>query len=260
VCAIALRAERGQERLGRLNTRFAGAQVDNHGGGRRSFRVATARRCDYDGQRPVHIAAHGAAAAKAVADMQWGVAMKTLARALLLSLAILPASLGAQVPDASRPIAARGTVWIDQMTWMEIRDAIATGKTTAIIPTGGNEQNGPYSVTGKHSFIVKADAEAIAERLGNALITPVFWFEPGGNPEAAGEMGGRTDQSPPRPRVRPREECLEERIASGLTTINGISIVPPIRTIENGGRMKEMKVLATVQAIQKAVRSRTADR
>jgi hypothetical protein len=53
---------------------------------------------------------------------------------------------------------------------------------------------------------------------------------------------------------------MEERITAGLTTVNGIGIVPPITMIENGRRLQEMKVLAMVQAIRKAIRSETSDR
>ena len=49
----------------------------------------------------------------------------------------------ASAPDAPRPIDALDTVWIEEQTWMETRDAIKAGKTTAIIGTGGLEQNGP---------------------------------------------------------------------------------------------------------------------
>ena len=42
-----------------------------------------------------------------------------------------------------RPIAAPNSVWIEELTWMEVRDAIADGNTTVIIPNGGIEQNGP---------------------------------------------------------------------------------------------------------------------
>ena len=42
-----------------------------------------------------------------------------------------------------RPIPALNTIWIEEMTWIEIRDALAEGKRTAIVPTGGIEQNGP---------------------------------------------------------------------------------------------------------------------
>lgn len=83
--------------------------------------------------------------------------------------------------DAPRPIAARENMWIEQLTWMEVRDAIRAGKTTAIIPTGGIEQNGPYLVTGKHNVILRATAEAVARKLGDALIAPIVPFVPEGS-------------------------------------------------------------------------------
>ncbi|MEE8477748.1 MAG: hypothetical protein V3S19_05225, partial [Gemmatimonadales bacterium] len=54
-----------------------------------------------------------------------------------------------------RPIDALNSIWIEELTWMEVRDAIAAGKTTAIISTGGIEQNGPYVATGKHNYILQ---------------------------------------------------------------------------------------------------------
>ncbi len=78
-----------------------------------------------------------------------------------------------------RPIAAADKVWIEELTWMEIRDAMKAGKTTALIVAGSTEQNGPYVPTGKHVFVLRATAEAIARKLGNALIAPAIPFEPG---------------------------------------------------------------------------------
>lgn len=69
----------------------------------------------------------------------------------------------------SSPIDAMDTVWIEEMTWMETRDAIKAGKTTAIVGTGGLEQNGPYAPNGKHTCVLRATCEAIARTLGNAL-------------------------------------------------------------------------------------------
>lgn len=63
---------------------------------------------------------------------------------------------------------------------MEVRDALRGGKTTALIVTGGVEQNGPYLATGKHSIILRATAEAIARSLGNALVAPIVSFVPEG--------------------------------------------------------------------------------
>src|SRR5262245_12741688 len=84
-------------------------------------------------------------------------------------------------PNGPRPIAAVDSAWIEDLTWMEVRDALKAGKTTAIVATGGVEQNGPYLVTGKHNVILKAICEAIARRLGNALIAPIVVFVPEGD-------------------------------------------------------------------------------
>jgi len=81
-------------------------------------------------------------------------------------------TLFAEVPD---------TVFIEELTWTEVRDAIKAGKTTIIFPTGGTEQNGPHMVLGKHNFRVKHAAEQIARRLGNALVAPVLAYVPEGD-------------------------------------------------------------------------------
>ncbi|MEO8300449.1 MAG: creatininase family protein [Rhizomicrobium sp.] len=70
---------------------------------------------------------------------------------------------------------------MEGMTSYEIRDAIAAGKTTVIIPSGGTEQNGPGMAVGKHNFRVVANAQTIARRLGNALVAPVIVFTPDGD-------------------------------------------------------------------------------
>ncbi|MGE0815737.1 MAG: creatininase family protein [Vicinamibacterales bacterium] len=80
---------------------------------------------------------------------------------------------------APRPIDALDSVWTEELTWMEVRDAIKAGKTTALILTGGVESNGPHLATGKHNFILKVMGEAIARKLGNALVAPILTLEPG---------------------------------------------------------------------------------
>ena len=85
--------------------------------------------------------------------------------------------------DAPNPLPAANTVWIEEMTWMDVRDALAAGKTTVIIPTGGVEPNGPWLVTGKHNYVLQANCEAIARKMGNALCAPIVKFVPEGNIE-----------------------------------------------------------------------------
>lgn len=81
------------------------------------------------------------------------------------------------------PIEPLNSVWIDELTWIEVRDLIAAGTTTAIIPTGGVEQNGPYLANGKHNYVLQGACDQIARRLGNALCTPVLKLVPEGDPE-----------------------------------------------------------------------------
>lgn len=89
-------------------------------------------------------------------------------------------------PNMPRPIAAYDSVFIEELTWLEIRDALRAGKTTAIIATGGVEMNGPYLATGKHNYILRATTEAIARKLGNALVAPIVPFVPEGEIEPPG--------------------------------------------------------------------------
>src|SRR6266478_2758448 len=81
-------------------------------------------------------------------------------------------------PETPRPIAAIDTVFLEEMTWMEVRDALRAGTDTVIVATGGVEQNGPYLAAGKHNYVLRATTEAIARRLGNALVAPIVAFVP----------------------------------------------------------------------------------
>ena len=81
-----------------------------------------------------------------------------------------------------RPIAARDSVWIEEMNYLEVRDAMKAGKTTALIMAGSTEQNGPYMAGGKHQYAMRVIGEGIARKLGNALIAPIIPME-AGNPE-----------------------------------------------------------------------------
>jgi creatinine amidohydrolase/Fe(II)-dependent formamide hydrolase-like protein len=75
---------------------------------------------------------------------------------------------------------AEPTVFLEELTWTELRDAIRAGTTTVIVPIGGTEQNGPHMALGKHNVRVKALAERIARRLGHVLVAPVLAYVPEG--------------------------------------------------------------------------------
>ena len=81
------------------------------------------------------------------------------------------------------------SVFIEDLTWTELRDLIAAGKTTVILPIGGTEQNGAHMALGKHNVRVQLLAGKIATALGNALVAPVVAYVPeGGIDPASGHM------------------------------------------------------------------------
>ncbi len=79
-----------------------------------------------------------------------------------------------------RVIEALDTVVMEDMTFMEIRDAIRAGKTTAIVGTGGLEARGPYVTISNHNNSIRVEVPMIARRLGNALVAPMIGFGPAG--------------------------------------------------------------------------------
>lgn len=75
---------------------------------------------------------------------------------------------------------APASVFLEELTWTEVRDAIRAGKTTIIVPVGGTEQSGPHMALGKHNVRARALAGKIAVALGNALVAPVVAYVPEG--------------------------------------------------------------------------------
>ena len=97
--------------------------------------------------------------------------------------------VGALLWAAASASAQTRSVYIEDLTWYEIRDAMAAGKTAAILYAGGTEQNGPHMSLAKHNLIARHVAGQIAERLGNALVYPVMPFSPAGDAtEKTGHM------------------------------------------------------------------------
>jgi creatinine amidohydrolase/Fe(II)-dependent formamide hydrolase-like protein len=80
----------------------------------------------------------------------------------------------------ARPIEMHDSVWIQELTALEVRDLIKEGKKkTALILGGGMEENGPYLVLDKHNLASRVMGESIARKLGNALCAPILTIEPG---------------------------------------------------------------------------------
>lgn len=105
-------------------------------------------------------------------------------------LVMLGSTSFAQAPDstvAAAAAAAEPLVEFEMMTWPEVKQAIAAGKTTALFYTGGTEQRGPQNVNGGHTLMAKATVKAIALRLGNAIAMPVLPYTPN---RASAELPG----------------------------------------------------------------------
>jgi creatinine amidohydrolase len=85
--------------------------------------------------------------------------------------------------DVANPLPQPNTVWLEEMTWIDVRDALKAGKINIIVPTGGMEPNGVWLVTGKHNYVLHANCEAIARKMGNALCAPIVKFVPEGGIE-----------------------------------------------------------------------------
>ena len=103
------------------------------------------------------------------------------------SLLLAPRPLTAPLPERLE---------IADLTWVELRALVAAGWTTAIVPSGGLEQNGPHLAIGKHDRIVAVTAKRIAASLGRTLVTPVIpyvpqgaWDPPTGNMAFPGTIG-----------------------------------------------------------------------
>jgi creatinine amidohydrolase len=97
-----------------------------------------------------------------------------MARGLLVALILLIGIAGARAAPST-------SLFLDDLTWPELRADIAAGKTSIIVPIGGTEENGPQMALGKHNRRVELLTEMIAHKLGNALVAPVIAYVPHGD-------------------------------------------------------------------------------
>lgn len=112
------------------------------------------------------------------------------APALALTLAATVMLTHAPMPAAAASAKSAHQIEFERMTWPEVKAALAAGKTTALIYTGGVEQRGPQNATGGHNLMAYATVKAIAEQLGNAIFLPVLPFTPNNaNAEIPGTIG-----------------------------------------------------------------------
>jgi creatinine amidohydrolase len=98
-----------------------------------------------------------------------------MAKGLLLAALFLLVGTGAACAEPST------SLFLQDLTWTELRAEIRSGKTTIIVPIGGTEENGPQMALGKHNLRATLLGERIARALGNALVAPVVAYVPEGD-------------------------------------------------------------------------------
>lgn len=140
--------------------------------------------------------------------------------------------------DTPNPLPRATTVWLEEMTWMDVRDALASGTTTVIVPTGGIEPNGPWLVLGKHNYVLKTNCDVIARKLGNALCAPIMPLVP----------EGRID--PPSGHMRSpgtlslREETYQAMLEDVARSLRAHGFQSIIFIGDSGGNQNGQKVVA----------------
>jgi creatinine amidohydrolase/Fe(II)-dependent formamide hydrolase-like protein len=156
--------------------------------------------------------------------------MSPLLRLLVLLAAVALASRAAAQAPAS--------VYLEDLTWPELRSQLQAGATTVIVPIGGTEQNGPAMVLGKHNVRVKVLAGRIAAGLGHALVAPVIAYVPEGavNPPTAHMRFPGTITIP--------EAAFESTLEYAARSLRQHGFTHVVLIGDHGGYQKNMKRVA----------------
>jgi len=96
----------------------------------------------------------------------------------MIRTALLAALLCLNLAAAAAPTPS---VFLEELTWTEVRDAVKAGKTTVIVPIWGTEQSGPHIALGKHNVRARFLSARIAAALGDTLVAPVLAYVPEGS-------------------------------------------------------------------------------
>ena len=141
-------------------------------------------------------------------------------RRLLLTIPVLALSAAtafAQAPAARTAATSKKQplVEFEMMTWPEVKAALAAGKTTALVYTGGTEQRGPQNVNGGHTLMGREIVKAIALKLGNAIAMPVLPYTPN---NASADLPGTIGLTPEILGIV-LERVTEQSIATGFKNV-----------------------------------------
>jgi creatinine amidohydrolase len=140
--------------------------------------------------------------------------------------------------------AASSSLFLEELTWPELRDRVAAGTTIAIVPIGGTEQNGVHMALGKHNVRVRLLAERIAKQLGNAVVAPVVAYVPEGaiEPPAAHMRWPGTITVP--------ESAFEATLESAARSLKRAGLKHVVLLGDHGGYLKSLdRVAARVPGV-----------
>ncbi|MEX2660966.1 MAG: creatininase family protein [Vicinamibacterales bacterium] len=140
--------------------------------------------------------------------------------------------------DTPNPLKTPDTVWLEDMTWMDVRDALKAGRTTIIIPTGGIEPNGPWLALGKHNYILRVNCDAIARQLGNALCAPIIPLVPEGTIEP--KSGHMTSPGT----ISLREETFQAMLTDVVHSLKVHGFEHIVLIGDSGGNTRGMQAVA----------------
>jgi creatinine amidohydrolase len=141
-----------------------------------------------------------------------------------------PAAPAAPAPG---PNASLPSHHIEELTWTEVRDAVAAGVNVVIVPTGGTEKNGYHMIMGKHNRHSVAGAEIMARELGNALIAPVIKYVP---------EGQATEQNPGV--LSCRDACFENQLLAVARSMKAHGFREVLFIGDNGGNQNGLRAAA----------------
>jgi creatinine amidohydrolase len=129
---------------------------------------------------------------------------------MFATLAVLAFSATTAFAQKKAPL-----VEFEMMTWPEVKAALAAGKTTALVYTGGTEQRGPQNVNGGHTLMGREIVKTIALRLGNAIAMPVLPYTPN---NASADLPGTIGLTPELLSAI-LERVSEQAIATGFKNV-----------------------------------------
>jgi creatinine amidohydrolase/Fe(II)-dependent formamide hydrolase-like protein len=152
---------------------------------------------------------------------------------------------------------AETSVFLEELTWPEVRERVAAGANVALVPIGGTEQNGVHMALGKHNRRVRLLAERIAGQLGNALVAPVVAYVPEGRIEPPTEhMRWPGTISIP-------ESAFEATLEAAVRSLQHAGLTHVVLLGDHGGYRKSLDRVAArvpnVHALPEYYRASTAD-